>query len=216
MTLPKDLAKLLAAGALLLGVLLGLGKLLVEVLLDGPVGRFDDRIASDLADGRTRTGDSLSRAGSALADPLTVQVLLVVCIVGVALLTRRLRPPLFVALAVGVESAIYFLVSTWVPRDRPHVPRPGPADPIASFPSGHAAASLCLYGALAVLAWRLTSNRPLQLVLTGAAVVVPLVVAFCRMYRGYHHLTDVLAGLLLGGVWLALCTRYVLREQVSA
>lgn len=216
MNLLKDLGRLLAAGVLLLVILLGLGKLLVEVLLDGPVGRLDDRIASDLAHGRTGTGNALSQAGSALADPLTVQVLLVVCVVGVALLTRQLRPPLFVALAVGVESAIYFLVSTWVPRDRPHVPRPGPADPIASFPSGHAAASLCLYGALAVLAWRLTSNRPLQLVLTGAAVLVPLVVAFCRMYRGYHHLTDVLAGLLLGGVWLALCTRYVLRERVPA
>ncbi len=215
MTLTKDLARLLGFGVLLLGLMLGLGKLLTGLLLDGPVGRFDEQLERDLAQGRTSTGLSLSKAGSFLADPMTVQVLLVVCIVGVALLTRRLRPPLFVALAVGVESAIYFLVSTWVPRDRPHVPRPGPADPIASFPSGHAAASLCLYGALAVLAWRRTSNRPLQLVLTGVAVVVPLVVGFCRMYRGYHHLTDVVAGFLLGGVWLALCTRYVLNERVD-
>jgi membrane-associated phospholipid phosphatase len=158
----------------------------------------------------------LSAAGSSLADPRTVQVLLLVLIVGSALLTRRLRPPLFVALAVGLESAIYFLVSSWVPRDRPHVPRPGPADPIASFPSGHAAASVCLYGALAVLAWRLTKNRPLQVLLTGVAVVVPLVVGFCRMYRGYHHLTDVLAGLVLGGVWLSLCTRFVLHPRRPA
>ena len=216
MTLAKDLGKLLASGLLLLFVMLGLGTLLTSSLLDGPVGRLDDRIETELAQSRSGTGLSLSAAGSSLADPRTVQVLLLVFIVGIALLTRRLRPPLFVALAVGLESAIYFLVSSWVPRDRPHVPRPGPADPIASFPSGHAAASVCLYGALAVLAWRLTKNRPLQVLLTGVAVVVPLVVGFCRMYRGYHHLTDVLAGLVLGGVWLSLCTRYVLHPRRPA
>lgn len=210
MTLAKDLGRLLGAGVLLLLVMLGMGKLLVGVLLDGPVGRLDDRIELDLAQARTASRNALSQAGSSLADPMTVQVALVVLVVLIALLTRCVRPPLFVALAVGLESAIYFLVSTWIPRDRPRVPRLGTADPIASFPSGHAAASLCLYGALAVLAWRLTTNRPLHVFLTAVAVTVPLVVGFCRMYRGFHHLTDVLAGLFLGGVWLWLCTRYLL------
>ena len=41
----------------------------------------------------------------------------------------------------------------------------------------------------------------------------PPLVGFCRMYRGFHHLTDVLAGLLLGGVWLWLTTRYVLAKE---
>ncbi len=213
MTLVKDLGRLLGAAVLLLLVMLGLGKLLVGVLLDGPVGRLDDRIEFDLAQARTASRNALSHTGSSLADPMTVQVALVVVVVLVALLIRRLRPPLFVALAVGLESAIYFLVSTWVPRNRPGVPRLGTADPIASFPSGHAAASLCLYGALAVLAWRLTTNRPLQVLLTAVAVTVPVIVGFCRMYRGFHHLTDVLAGLFLGGVWLWLCTRYVLDDH---
>ena len=136
MTLAKDLGKLLASGLLLLFVMLGLGTLLTSSLLDGPVGRLDDRIETELAQSRSGTGLSLSAAGSSLADPRTVQVLLLVLIVGSALLTRRLRPP--------------------------------------------------------------------------------LVVGFCRMYRGYHHLTDVLAGLVLGGVWLSLCTRYVLHPRRPA
>ena len=48
--------------------------------------------------------------------------------------------------------------------------------------------------------------------MTAVAVMVPLVVGFCRMYRGFHHLTDVLAGFFLGGVWLWLCTRYLLDD----
>ena len=51
------------------------------------------------------------------------------------------------------------------------------------------------------------------MLLTAVAVTVPVIVGFCRMYRGFHHLTDVLAGLFLGGVWLWLCTRYVLDDH---
>ena len=84
---------------------------------------------------------------------------------------------------------------------------------MTSFPSSHSAAAVCLYGGLAVLAWRLTRNRPLQVGLTAVAVVFPLTVGFSRMYRGYHHLTDILAGLLLGGTWLWLCTRFLLADK---
>lgn len=211
----KNLAKLVAAGALLLGGMLLLGLLVNQVFVGGPIGRFDDSIEKSLAAHRTGTLNSLTKAGTALADAVNVEIALGVLVVLLALLTRRLAPPLFLAMAVGVESAIYFLVSTWSPRDRPHVPRLGPADPHASFPSGHAAAALCLYGGLAVLSWRCTRQRPLQIALTVLAVVVPLVVGYCRMYRGFHHLTDILAGLILGGTWLWLCARYVLAGETS-
>lgn len=209
----KNLVKLTGAGALVLGGMLLLGQLITQVLLDSPVGRLDDRIEKSLAANRTGLLNSLTSAGTALADPINVEVALGVLIVLLALLTRRLAPPLFIAIAVGVESAIYFVVSTLTPRDRPHVPRLGPADPHASFPSGHAAASLCLYGGLAVLAWRCTRNRPLQIGLTALAVLIPPLVGFCRMDRGFHNLTDILAGLILGGTWLWLCTRYVLAGE---
>lgn len=209
----RNLLKLLAAGVLTLGSMLLLGLLLTRQLLDSPVGRLDDSIERGLAAHRSSLGNAATTAGTALADPLNVEIALALLVVLLAVVTRRLAPPLFLALTVGVESVIYFATSTWIPRDRPHVLRLGPADPIASYPSGHAAASLCLYGGLAVLAWRLTHNRPLQVGLTVLAVVIPPVVGFCRMYRGFHHLTDVLAGLLLGGAWLLLCTRYLLREE---
>jgi hypothetical protein len=91
LTLAKDLGRLLGAGVLLLLVMLGMGKLLVGVLLDGPVGRLDDRIELDLAQARTASRNALSQAGSSLADLMTVQVALVVLVVLIALLTRRGR-----------------------------------------------------------------------------------------------------------------------------
>jgi membrane-associated phospholipid phosphatase len=209
----RALLRLTAQGLLLLGLMLLLGLLLTHVLDTGPVAHLDDSIERALASHRTSTGNTLTAAGTQLAEPLNVEIALGVLVLALAALTRRVRPPLFLAVAVGVESAIYFVTSTLIPRDRPHVPRLGVGDPVASYPSGHAAASLCLYGGLAVLAWRCTRNRPLQVGLTALAVVVPPIVGFCRMYRGFHHLTDVLAGLLLGGTWLWLTTRALLAEE---
>ena len=203
----KVALKLAGAGVVLLGLMLLLGRLLTRVLIHGPVGHLDDAIERGLAAHRTSLGNALTYAATQLAEPFNAEIALGVLVVGLYLLTRRILPPLFLAVTVAGESAIYFISSTLVPRDRPHVPRLGMGDPRASYPSGHAAASLCLYGGLAVLAWRMSRSRPLQLGLTGLAVLIPPVVGFSRMYRGFHHLSDILAGLVLGGTWLLLTTR---------
>ena len=211
--MPRTLVRLGLSGAATLALTLLVGFLLTGVLVHGPVGRLDEGLEVWLADRRTGWGNALTQVGTGFADPRNAVVILVVLVVVVALLTRRVAPPLFLAVAVAVESGIYFVASTLVARDRPFVPRPGPADPHASFPSGHSAASVCLYGGLAVLAWKLTDRRALQRGLTVVAVVIPPLCGFSRMYRGYHHLTDVLAGLVLGVACLALATRYVLGDE---
>ena len=206
----KTALKVLGSGVLLLAAVLLLGLLITHVLVHGSVGHLDDSIERSLAAHRTGLGNTLTQAGTQLAQPLNVEIALAVLVVGIAVVSRRLILALFLLVTVAGESAIYFAASTLVPRDRPHVPRLGKGDPIASYPSGHAAASLCLYGGLAVLAWWFTTKRPLQVGLTVLAVLTPPAVGFCRMYRGFHHLSDIVAGLLLGGTWLLVTTRLLL------
>lgn len=201
----------LAAAAVALFLLMwGFGKLLTHVLVKGWVGHTDDSIERSLLGGRTSFWNTMTNAGTQLAQPLTVEIALVVLVIAIAIRTRRLVPPLFLALTVGVESGIYFVVSTLDHRPRPSIPRLGVGDPVASYPSGHAAASICLYGGLAVLAWVLTDRRVLQVTLTVLAVVIPPAVGLCRMYRGFHHLSDILAGAVLGLLWLSATTWFLL------
>jgi undecaprenyl-diphosphatase len=72
-----------------------------------------------------------------------------------------------------------------------------------SFPSGHAFASLCFFGALA---WIATT----QIKSTGKIILVWLIAAFfiliigsSRIYLGVHYPSDILAGYLAGVVWLS-------------
>ncbi len=70
-----------------------------------------------------------------------------------------------------------------------------------SFPSGHAASSVAVYGALAFLLARRASWGA-RAGWVCAAVVVVGTVGFSRLYLGVHYLSDVLAGLSFGAAWL--------------
>lgn len=71
-----------------------------------------------------------------------------------------------------------------------------------SFPSGHAVAALCLYGALAwIVASRIDSSAP-KAGIAISTVIVVFLIGFSRVYIGVHHPTDVLAGFLAASVWL--------------
>ncbi|SIT95149.1 phosphatase PAP2 family protein [Pontibacter indicus] len=73
-----------------------------------------------------------------------------------------------------------------------------------SFPSGHATTSMGLWGILAYFGYRhLHQKRLRNAVLAGAAALI-LLIGFSRIYLGVHFLSDVLAGFLLGAMWVLL------------
>jgi undecaprenyl-diphosphatase len=67
-----------------------------------------------------------------------------------------------------------------------------------SFPSGHVAASIAVYGSLALLLTAHVRATWARVVIWTVAGVIPMVVAWSRMYRGQHHPIDVLGGALMG------------------
>jgi membrane protein DedA with SNARE-associated domain/membrane-associated phospholipid phosphatase len=72
-----------------------------------------------------------------------------------------------------------------------------------SFPSSHATFSTLVFGFLAVLIAReIQPVRRWRVYLGAAFMIVPI--AFARLYLGIHWLTDTLAGLCLGLVWVTV------------
>ena len=63
---------------------------------------------------------------------------------------------------------------------------------------------MALYGGIAVTIGAITGRRALRNGLLVLAVLITAVVAYCRMYRGFHYPTDVLVGAALGTTCLIL------------
>ena len=72
----------------------------------------------------------------------------------------------------------------------------------SSFPSGHAADAVAVYGVLAALLAAATPFWTRKVGVWVAAAVICAVVGMSRLYLGVHWLTDVLGGIALGGLWL--------------
>lgn len=128
---------------------------------------------------------------------------------------RQWRGALTLALSVATTEMVVALAKNLVSR-----PRPPAEDAVAhaqgfSFPSGHAAAAMAVYGVLVLLAARSFNGAARTLVALAGALVV-LGVGVSRVYLGVHYPTDVMAGWLTGGTlalasWLAVTRLRALR-----
>lgn len=93
-------------------------------------------------------------------------------------------------------------------RPRPDAPRLDANLPTSSFPSGHMAATTCLYAGIAILAIGLSRGWWRYLLLIPA-IVMPVMIAVARMYRDEHHPTDILASPLSAALWLTAITMLI-------
>ncbi len=105
-------------------------------------------------------------------------------------------------LAVAGTSLTVALTKLLVARQRP--PVAAILEPSFSFPSGHAALAAVTYGYLMYVAWRATAARSRRVLALMFGVVTVLAVGFSRIYFGVHYPSDVVAGYLVGVVWLAV------------
>ena len=92
---------------------------------------------------------------------------------------------------------------TWVLKHTAQVPRPLAAYGGYSFPSAHTSMSLAVYGFLALMIARELHVTRRWLPYSGAGLII-VSIALSRLYLGAHWFSDVLAGLLLGLIWVAL------------
>ncbi len=198
------LMTLVRGGTLLLVVWSVLGLLYMWLLDDGPVGDADRSMVRWLADRRTDRLDTLSAIGSGFSDTI-VKIILVVVVGGAMVVVwHRWHDAVFLTVAVFFEATVFVLASFIVGRERPEVEQLEPGAPSGSFPSGHAAAAVAFYAAVMIIGRWHTRNRAVRGTLIAVAIVIPILVAVSRVYRGMHHPLDVVSGALLGVASLAV------------
>jgi membrane-associated phospholipid phosphatase len=205
---------LLVLGALIIWlVFVGLGYLLGHSLRDSGLVHQDGAIDRWFASHRHQPWNSVTKVATFGAETITVIALGLIAFVLLRWRLGRWRESMFLAISVIGEVTIFVSTTLLVDRHRPSVHRLDSAPPTSSFPSGHTAASVALYGSLAIIAWQVARAGWLRTLATVVAVLMPIAVATSRLYRGMHYPTDVLAGALLAACWLAVTFRLVLSDR---
>jgi undecaprenyl-diphosphatase len=190
--------------AVIIAVAALLGVLLYFIHANSGPARLDLKFAELGAHHATAASTRFMKWVSLLGG--TAGTIVVALIVG-ALEYRRLPSraiPMFLALTAVGQFAVANGIKWIVARARPTI------DPLTgfsstSFPSGHATASAATFAAAALLLGR-ARRRWVRNALAGVAAGIAASVATTRVLLGVHWFTDVLAGLLLGWAWFAVCS----------
>jgi undecaprenyl-diphosphatase len=196
-------AGVVVAWVLILGVIVGFGELVVKYSHDKWLG--DTAIPRWFAAHRTPTLNTWSNDVSVACATTGILIVAVAACVIFLAVTRHWRPVIFIAVVMFGELAAFLAAAAVVKRPRPYVSHLDHHLPTSAYPSGHVAATLCLYVAIAILVmghakgwWRW--------LFVALAVVMPVAIALSRMYRGEHHPTDVLGSLIFAALWLTATT----------
>ena len=192
----------LAAAVVVIGTAAA-GAILLMIKTRSGFARADTPFAEWAADHATEASTDVMRAISQLGGTRYV-VVVAIAVTAIELLRdRRWAVPAFVAMTIGGQFVLSNGIKWIVDRARPTIePLTGFAG--TSFPSGHSVAAAATWTCVAFLLGR-RRHRHARAVLLGGAVGVAVAVAASRVALGVHWTTDVIAGLLVGWTWFALC-----------
>ena len=120
-----------------------------------------------------------------------------------------------VALEVVYKSLLYHPAP---PRSLSHRDGPSVTEQLGpslsnSFPSGHMVRTVVVYGLLAFVVRRLSRSRIARLLAVPVATVIVVLMAVDRVYLDVHWESDVIGGLLLGGIALVAATVWLDRPR---
>ncbi|WP_066463796.1 phosphatase PAP2 family protein [Sanguibacter suarezii] len=160
---------------------------------------LDTPVLEWLADNRSSTATTVLTVVTNLFGPVVLPIIVAIGCLVWAKVSGGWRDPLLLVAAMLTATAISVLIKALVARPRPPeglMSVPG-VESSFSFPSGHTIGAATLVLVSGYLVWTRHHSRTVALVWTATAVVVIALVAFSRLYLGYHFVTDVLAAVCL-------------------
>jgi membrane-associated phospholipid phosphatase len=182
----------------LTGLSVGAAYLLTHVLGHQPaVASANRHVDRWLAANRTPGLTEASLIGSIMAGGVVLPSIAGLVAATCAVL-RRWQLAAYAVFALALESGAYRGTTLLFHEHRPRVHRLEQLPVDASYPSGHTAASIAVYGGLVLLLTSRFRSPLLRGLAWTVAVLIPFYVAFSRMYRGMHYPLDTLGGALLG------------------
>ena len=143
----------------------------------------------------------LARALSWIGSP--VQLVPAIGLAAAILWWRHLRREgALLVIAVGGAGIIDTALKLHFRRIRPEVPWAFVHERSFSFPSGHSVAAVVLYGTLTYLLWKHLHHVWQRFGAIVLALLLIVGIGASRIYLGVHYPSDVLAGYVVGLLWL--------------
>ena len=213
----RALIPAIIAGLLFLGIMFSVIK---EA---GWVAGYDNAIENAIISMRTDALTPIFRTLSFIGSAKVLAGIMLIFVIFL-LIKKQFKAVLYVIIACGIAVVVCLGVKYGVGRPRPldFLVDAELVETEPCFPSGHSWNSLIAFSTIFVVLNVYTTNikrlRGVAKLFLVIAIVLPLAIAFSRLYMGEHYPTDVTAG-LLGSLFFALLfgswymRRFTVREE---
>ncbi|MBD0863920.1 phosphatase PAP2 family protein [Gordonia sp. zg691] len=173
---------------------------------------IDQNIVNWVVENRSEPWISIAKVVTLLGNTVTLTVLTCVVVIALAV-TRRRVDAAFLGAGVAVGYAIMQTLKFSFARDRPPVGDRLLNIDTFSFPSGHAMMTMIVFGLCAVSAYRCSAWVRAHRWIVVLAPLTSILVGLTRIQLAVHWTTDVVAGWLIGAVYVTLCVWLLQRYE---
>ena len=204
----------LGAGLVVKAVLAAVGLvafvLLAQAFVDGgQVVAIDDDVSRWVADSVPGAVEWVARLFTWLGGAVGTAVVAGAAVIALWRASRHVDAA-FVGLSVIGVTVLVAVLKALYERARPESGSPIRLPHSYSFPSGHAATAVVLYGALGLLLAERAGSRRRGAAWLAAAAALSLAIGASRILLNVHFVSDVAAGFAVGLAWLCCCA--IVRE----
>lgn len=158
---------------------------------------FDSRIQTAIRGNLPQEVTAFFRSLTILGNTTTFVFVLLVAVFYLYFVKKWRVEGLFLALSGVVSGLLIVATKGLYARVRPAIEHLVVAQGF-SFPSGHSAGSMMIYGFMLIIAHQRLTSKPIRLLVEGFFLALIFLIGLSRIYLGVHYPTDVLAGFLLG------------------
>lgn len=131
----------------------------------------------------------------------------IVIVLGICVLFMKNKNLVCLCFSMSLSVIFNNIVKNIIKRDRPNILRLISQGGY-SYPSGHTMISICCYGYLFYYVYKYVKNKYLRISLLLLLSLIIISIPISRIYVGVHYFSDIVGGLLLGGVILFIVIRY--------
>ena len=128
------------------------------------------------------------------------------------IILKKKNHGLIVTGVVIISTLINNLIKIIIARERPNVIS-FVTEHSYSFPSGHTMAATTLYGILIYFVLKINMNKKLKIALSVVLGLLPVLVAFSRVYLGAHFMSDVIGAIIMSTILLLIETYYIDKKK---
>lgn len=122
---------------------------------------------------------------------------------------NRIREATAITLNLIISTLVYVILKNIFQRERPVTGNILIDEVGFSFPSGHTTNNVAFYALAIYLVCINVKNKNIRNVCCGIFTIIPILIAFSRIYLRVHYPTDIMAGFCLGIILTVLFTSFI-------